>query len=269
MSELKPKANKKLGQHYLNNTNTIKNICADFNGQYDLILEIGPGPATLTKFLVEKKHPVVLIEKDERFVEMLNALNPAPQIFHVDALEFDVEQMLQELNSQHTWLVSNLPYNVGTPIMIKYMQVPQIKYLTLMFQKEVAQKVHLPLFGEKKMKKEMNSLHALVNNYFEISLLQKVPPGQFSPPPKVDSAVISLKKRNNPIIAWSEFNQYEEFLRKLFSNRRKQLGSVLKNFFDKDIVVKVFENLNIENSRRSETLTFSEVVDIYQNLIKG
>ena len=269
MSELKPKANKKLGQHYLNNSATIEKICNDFEGLYDLILEIGPGPATLTKFLAKKNAPLFLVEKDERFIEILNTLSPKPVIHNTDALEFDIEKTLRENGSTRTWLVSNLPYNVGTPIMIKYMQVPQIKYLTLMFQKEVAQKIYLPLFGDKKMHKEMNSLHGLVNNYFDISLLQKVPPGQFSPPPKVDSAVISLEKRAKPIVSWEEFVQYEDFLRKLFSNRRKQLGSVLKNYFDKNIVIKVFEELNIEISRRSETLLFSEVIDIYQNLIKG
>ena len=150
MSDLKPKANKKLGQHYLNNQVTIDKICHDFEGKYDIILEIGPGPATLTKDLVKKDKEVFLIEKDERFIEILKNLVPTPTIFNEDALEFDLENKLNGRESSIIWLVSNLPYNVGTPILIKYMQVPQIKYLTLMFQKEVAQKVYLPLFGEKK-----------------------------------------------------------------------------------------------------------------------
>ena len=266
MSEHKPKANKHLGQHYLNNEMTINNICCDFDGKYDLILEIGPGPATLTKNLVNKNTPLVLIEKDTRFTEILNELKPQPIIYNEDALKFNIDEKLEELNTKKAWLVSNLPYNVGTPIMIKFMQVPQIQYLTLMFQKEVAQKVYLPLFGEKRIKKEMNSLHALINNYFVISLLQKVPPGQFSPPPKVDSAVISLEKRSDPLVSWEEFTRYETFLRKIFSNRRKQLGSVLKNFYDKNLVVNSFTKLNIDISRRAETLTFDEVVQIYREL---
>ena len=112
----------------------------------------------------------------------------------------------------------------------------------------------------------MNSLHALINNYFVISLLQKVPPGQFSPPPKVDSAVISLEKRPHPLVSWEEFTRYEAFLRKIFSNRRKQLGSVLKNFYDKNLVVNSFTKLNIDISRRAETLSFDEVVQIYREL---
>ena len=79
MNNEKPKANKKLGQHYLNNQTTIDNICNDFNGLYDSILEIGPGPATLTKNLSKKNKPLILIEKDERFVEILSSLIPAPK----------------------------------------------------------------------------------------------------------------------------------------------------------------------------------------------
>ena len=267
MKEQKPKANKKLGQHYLNNQNTIENICNDFSGMYDIILEIGPGPATLTKELVKKNKEVYLIEKDERFIEILENLEPRPKIFNVDAIEYDLNKSVDfSKKNQKIWLVSNLPYNVGTPLMIKYMQFPQIQYMTLMFQKEVAQKIYLPLFGDKRQNKDMNSLHALVNNYFEIRLLQKVAPGQFSPPPKVDSAVLSLTKKENPAISSTDFVKYEQFLRKLFSNRRKQLGSVLKNFFDKDIVIKTFDSLGIELSRRSETLSFEEVVSLYQQL---
>tara|TARA_B100000886_G_C20399492_1_gene481895 strand:+ start:431 stop:1231 length:801 start_codon:yes stop_codon:yes gene_type:complete len=262
----KPKANKKLGQHYLNNQKTIDKICNDFAGQYDLILEIGPGPATLTNLLSTKNKKLILIEKDERFIDALSSIQPMPTILNVDALDCDINSVLTEAGNPNTWLVSNLPYNVGTPIMIKYMQIPQIKFLTLMFQKEVAQKIYLPLFGEKRKCKEMNSLHALINNFFKIRLLTKVPPGQFSPPPKVDSAVLSLEREDNPTIGWQDFTKYENFLRKLFSNRRKQIGSVLKNFYAKDLMIEKLKEVEIDYTRRSETLSFEEVIQIYKKL---
>ena len=129
---------------------------------------------------MKKNKSVYLIEKDDRFIQILEKQGLCPKIFNVDALEFDLNKSVDFQEDQKVWLVSNLPYNVGTPLMIKYMKFPQVQFMTLMFQKEVAQKIYLPLFGEKKKSKEMNSLHALVNNYFEISLLQKVAPGQFS-----------------------------------------------------------------------------------------
>ena len=79
LKDQKPKANKKLGQHYLNNQKTIENICNDFEGMYDIILEIGPGPATLTKELVKKNKSVYLIEKDDRFIQILEKLETVPK----------------------------------------------------------------------------------------------------------------------------------------------------------------------------------------------
>ena len=266
MNEYKPKANKKLGQHYLNNSQTIKNICSDFPNQYDLIIEVGPGPATLTRELIKKEIPIMLIEKDERFIDVLNKLEPRPLILNTDALTFDITDTLTKFNSNSAWFVSNLPYNVGTPIMIKYLQISKIKYFTLMFQKEVAQKIYLPLFGEKKSAKEMNSLHALVNNYFKISMLQKVSPGQFSPPPKVDSVVLSFERKESPIIPLKDWKAYEDFLRKLFSNRRKQLFSVLKNYYEKNKIKKILEQLDVNTNARAETLGFEKVISLYELL---
>ena len=262
----KPKANKNLGQHYLNNKETIKSICHDFMGEYDQIIEIGPGPATLTTDLVTLGRPLTLIEKDDRFLDLLNELSPAPKIFNEDALEFNGENYLSKNTKDKIWLVSNLPYNVGTPIMLKFMKFDAIRFMTLMFQKEVAQKIYLPLFGEKKYAKEMNSLHVLVNNYFEISLLRKVPPGQFSPPPKVDSAVVSLRRRENPTISLSEWTKFEQFLRNLFSNRRKQLTTVLKNYYEKKHLTNTLDSLNIAPTLRAETLTFDQVISLFKTL---
>lgn len=263
----KPKANKKLGQHYLNNQTTISEICNDFDGKYDQIVEIGPGPATLTGQLAKKEKPLLLIEKDTRFIEILEQLTPEPEIINEDALELDIDEILAEKNKDNVWLVSNLPYNVGTPIMLRYMRTTRIKYMTLMFQKEVAQKIYLPLFGEKKMNKEMNSLHVLVAAYFDIDLLKKVPPGQFSPPPKVDSAVVSLQRKENPIVTLEEWDKFEGFLRKLFSNRRKQIQTVLKSYFEKSKLIDVFEQTAISGTLRSEKLSFEEVISLYRKLV--
>lgn len=263
----KPKANKKLGQHYLNNQTTISDICNDFDGEYDQIIEIGPGPATLTGELAKKDTPLLLIEKDSRFIEILEQLSPKPEILNVDALELDIDSVLAEKNKSNVWLVSNLPYNVGTPIMLRYMKAPKIKFMTLMFQKEVAQKIYLPLFGEKRIHKEMNSLHVLVAAYFDIDLLKKVPPGQFSPPPKVDSAVVSLKRKESPIVSLEEWEKFEGFLRKLFSNRRKQIQTVLKSYFEKSKLIEVFGQTGILGTLRSEKLSFEEVITLYRKLV--
>ena len=255
-----PKANKNLGQHFLNNQETIEKISNDFEGKYDAIIEVGPGPATITAPISKKGKPLFIIEKDKRFVEILEKLD-YQEIFFEDALEFDLNNQIFSKSEaiKNYWFVSNLPYNVGTPIMLKFLKHPEITYCTLMFQKEVAQKVYLGLYPKKKQLKEMNSLHALVTNFFDVSLLKVVPPEEFSPPPKVDSAVISLVRKNSPRVSLEDWGPYEKFLRVLFQNRRKQMGKNLKGFISREQLT----DLGIAPKRRAETLSLDEVYKLY------
>ena len=144
-----PAPDKNLGQHYLNNQSTIESICNDFPGSYDGIIEIGPGPGTLTKTLVKKNIPIALIEKDSRFEPILLELGQNIKLYREDALEFSVDEIFEFSEVKSWWLVSNLPYNVGTPIMLKYCKFPLINNFTLMFQKEVAQRACLEMYPEK------------------------------------------------------------------------------------------------------------------------
>jgi 16S rRNA (adenine1518-N6/adenine1519-N6)-dimethyltransferase len=259
-----PSPNKNLGQHYLNNITTIEKICQDFNGLYDGIIEVGPGPGTLTKTLSKMSMPLILIEKDSRFSDILQNLSETVSLHQTDALEVKAEDIFLEGRDQQSWwFVSNLPYNVGTPIMLKYLRWKEIKYFTLMFQREVAQKVCIDMFGEKQKQKEMNSLYALVSTYFNIEHLVNVPPGHFSPPPKVDSAVISLTRKTSSVIPLEAWANYERFLRVLFGQRRKQIGKILKQISNQKNLTEVFEKLQIQSTLRSERLTLNQVHDLY------
>ena len=91
-------------------------------------------------------------------------------------------------------------------------------------------------------------------------------PGQFTPPPKVDSAVISLKRRNNPIIPLNDWNKYEKFLRLLFGQRRKQIGKILKQSYPAESLLKTFKELSIPSTIRSERLSLSQVQELFLNL---
>ncbi len=129
--------------------------------------------------------------------------------------------------------------------------------MTLMFEKEV---------GNRILTTDMNSLGALSQNYFEISTLCQVPPGAFSPPPKVNSIVLSFKRRENPKVPLEQFDKFEKFLRTLFKMRRKQMGNVLKSDFEKDKVTKALNEINIKISERAENLTLENVIDLYERL---
>jgi 16S rRNA (adenine1518-N6/adenine1519-N6)-dimethyltransferase len=265
-----PKANKSLGQHFLRDQNVISKICNDFKGEAQGILEIGPGPGILTESLAarakEENLPFFVIEKDERFPEYLRQFISDDQITLTDALAVNLSEFLVEkkMQDKNVWLVSNLPYNISTPLLINFLQAPEIKMLTLMFQKEVADKV----FAFSSSKNFMGSLMALSQAYFDCELLCKVPPGAFAPPPKVDSAVLTMTRRETPHVPLSEFRTFEKFLRVLFSQKRKQLGGVLKSAYPIELITESFAKINVPLTIRSEALTFEQVIELYRMLKK-
>lgn len=265
-----PLANKSLGQHFLRDSGVIDRICSDFKGEAEAVLEIGPGPGILTEFLALRSKseglPYHVIEKDDRFPPYLLQFINEDQITMTDALAVHLSAFFKEKNidQKNIWLVSNLPYNISTPLLINFLQAPEIKYMTLMFQKEVADKV----FPFSTTKNYMGSLLALTQAYFECSLLCKVPPGAFNPPPKVDSAVLTMVRRETPLVPLSEFRALEKFLRLLFSQKRKQLGGVLKSTYPLPLLESSFQTLGIPLSIRAEAMTLDQVIELYRMLKK-
>ena len=256
-----PRADKELGQHFLKDKNVIEKITTDFQSECDVILEIGPGPAILSTALASKDKPYYFIEKDERFIEQLESITPKENQFFTDALKFDWYNFIKDngLEAKKIWLVSNLPYNISSPLFISFLQVPQIQYMSLMFQKEVGEKTYF----RENTKNQMGSLLSLSLNYFETKKLMNVHPGAFLPPPKVESVVVSYKRRPEPTVEISEFKSYERFLRLCFSMRRKQLGSVLKTQHSKENVDDMFEKSGVPATIRSEALSLEQVYKLY------
>ena len=259
-----PSADKSLGQHFLRDQNIIQQICADFKNEAEAIVEIGPGPGILTEHLALLGLPYYVIEMDTRFQVYLDQFLNADQIIMGDALQVQLSNFFEEknINGKKIWLVSNLPYNVATPLLINFLQEKDIKYMTLMFQKEVADKV----FPFATTKNFMSSLLVICQTYFECNLLLKVPPGAFAPPPKVDSAVITMVRRETPLVPLSEFKILEKFLRQMFSQRRKQLGGVLKSYYLPEKIKESFDSLRLATTLRSEVLTLNQVIELYRKL---
>lgn len=259
-----PSADKSLGQHFLRDQNIIQKICSDFKDEASAILEIGPGPGILTEYLAKIEKPFYVIEKDTRFGVYLDQFIRPDQVTMTDALAINLSSFFEEkrIQDKKIWLVSNLPYNVASPLLINFLQAPEIKFMTLMFQKEVADKV----FPFSTTKNFMSSLLVLSQAYFECDLLVKVPPGAFAPPPKVDSAVLSMKRRETPLVPLSEFRALEKFLRQLFSQKRKQLGGILKSFYPVGSIQETFNALNIPLTIRAEALTLDQVLELYRRL---
>lgn len=257
-----PRADKNLGQHFLKDQSVIKKITNDFKDECDAILEIGPGPGILTKFLQEHGKPFYVIEKDERFPSLLKEILPPENIFLCDALEFSYEEFFQKNNFKNIWLVSNLPYNVSAPLFMKFLELQKVQRLTLMFQKEVGEKT----YEKASEKNQMNSLLALSLTYFDSSLLCKVLPGAFSPPPKVDSVVVSYKRKESPIVPYEKFKDFENFLKFIFSQKRKQLKGILKQKFSQEKIDSLFDELGLSTTIRAEALSLKEIHSLFYGL---
>lgn len=256
-----PKANKDLGQHYLTSEKVIEKICSDHENQYDAIIEVGPGPGVLTKSLAKKNVPLYLIEMDTRFRENLEELVAPENILFQDAttINWDDFFIKNNLLNKNVWLVSNLPYNVGSVLFIHFLPLLPIKFMTLMFQKEVGQKTYF-----REVKNQMNGLYFLCKNYFESKHLIKVSPGCFSPPPKVESVVVSYERNSNS--QELDFKKLNSFSRLVFSERRKQLMGVLKKKYSKEKLEESFNFLGIPPMIRSEALTYDQLQSLYQLL---
>ena len=260
-----PRANKDLGQHFLKDQTIIRKITSDYAEEAEVILEIGPGPAVLTRELAQHDKELAVVEKDERMQEYLKDFVSEENTFFMDALTLDQNELLKKLNweNKKIWLVSNLPYNVASPLIVNFLQWTSIKQMTLMVQKEVGLKI---IGKTAKGKDDMSSLHALCSNFFEVKELCKVPPGAFLPPPKVDSMVVSFKRIDSPGVPLEEFKKFEKFLRTLFQFKRKQVFNVLKALHPAEKLETAFAQCDIERTARAETFNKAAIQLLYSCL---
>jgi 16S rRNA (adenine1518-N6/adenine1519-N6)-dimethyltransferase len=262
MSHRFPMANKSFGQHFLSSSTVINKITSPLPEGIDAIVEIGPGPAVLTPYLAAYKKPIFVIEMDERFVELLTPVVGQENIYRQDALLFEWKAFLEKKDFKSIWLVSNLPYNVSVPLTLSFLRIPEITHLTLMYQKEVAQKI-LP----NDSRNAMGSLHAMCFSQFHLKHVVYAPPGAFVPPPKVDSQVLSFTRRTSPLVPLQQIDDFEKFLRLVFSQKRKQLQGILKNDWGSHKTIKVLELSGISPEVRAEALRFEEIVKIFNEAL--
>jgi 16S rRNA (adenine1518-N6/adenine1519-N6)-dimethyltransferase len=218
-------ANKGLGQHFLldlNITRRIAKTAGDIAGKP--VIEVGPGPGGLTRALLEAgADPLIVIEKDARFLPLLEPLvewsEGRLRIVHGDALEADEAALLAGETSAH--IISNLPYNVGTPLLVKWLKAGAWRAdMILMFQKEVAQRI-----VAKPGDDAYGRLAVLVQARCNARLEFTVPARAFTPPPKIASAIVRLTNRADP---YDDLSALERVTAAAFGQRRKMLRSALR-----------------------------------------
>ncbi len=247
-------ANKKLGQHFLldmNLTDKIARLATPLEGVN--IAEIGPGPGGLTRaLLANKAGSVTVIEMDERFLPALGDIGKASgdrlSIIKGDALKFDIATNIPAPRK----IVANLPYNVGTKMLINWVTETPLFWdqMVLMFQKEVAERV-CAAPGEN----HYGRLAVLCQSVSECHMAFDIPARAFTPPPKVDSAVVVM----HPLAEearYSDLKLLGQVTQAAFGQRRKMLRASLKSFAKKHDLnaTEWLEKAGIDPQARPETL---------------
>lgn len=248
------KAKKHLGQHFLRDENIAKKIADTLTLQgYKNVLEIGPGMGVLTKYLLEKDTTTYVIEIDTESVEYLQAnyLNLAPRIIEKDFLKYNLNEVF---NGEPLAIIGNFPYNISSQIVFKTLEMrAQIPEFSGMFQKEVAQRI-----CEKEGSKTYGILSVLTQAFYDAEYLFTVPPSVFNPPPKVDSGVLRLTRKENYTLPCDE-KLFFKVVKQGFQQRRKTLRNSLKTF-------NLSDNLKANTifGKRPEQLTVDQFIELTQ-----
>ena len=233
------KAKKHLGQHFLKDENVAKQIveALSWNG-YENVLEIGPGMGVLTKYLIQEKKNVSVVEIDTESVEYLNKYYPDLPIFAEDFLKMNLSE---RFHHQPISILGNFPYNISSQIVFKVIEdrvlVPE---MVGMFQKEVAERI-----SAKEGSKVYGILSVLTQAYYKAEYLFTVDENVFNPPPKVKSGVIRLTRFREKL----EINEKLFFtvVKLAFNQRRKTLRNALKSLnIDEDKIEDNLLNLRAE-----------------------
>ncbi|ULC59552.1 16S rRNA (adenine(1518)-N(6)/adenine(1519)-N(6))-dimethyltransferase RsmA [Flaviramulus sp. BrNp1-15] len=248
------KAKKHLGQHFLNDESVAQKIADTLTlKDYKNVLEIGPGMGVLTKYLLKKDITTYVIEIDTESVEYLQAnyLNLAPRIIEKDFLKYDLNEVFKQ---EPFAIIGNFPYNISTQIVFKTLEMrDQIPEFSGMFQKEVAQRI-----CSKEGSKVYGILSVLTQAFYEAEYLFTVPPNVFNPPPKVDSGVLRLTRKEDYNLACNE-KLFFKVVKAAFQQRRKTLRNSLKTF-------NLSDNLKANSifGKRPEQLNVKEFIELTQ-----
>ncbi len=253
---------KSLGQHFLYNPSTIDKIMnAASVGPDDQILEIGPGPGVMTEKLALRARKLVAIEKDHRFARELT--EKLASFGNVTILEADIlETNLKSVLKEGPWkVVANLPYNVATVIVAHLLADRELfSSLHLMFQKEVAERI-----VAKPGSKSFGTLSIMSQLYSENKIMFRLPPGAFTPPPKVDSAVVQFLICKEPRYPVQNVALLRSIVQAAFSKRRKMIRNALKgglNPWPEKALDEALDASQIDPATRPEDLPIEKFVEV-------
>nr|WP_317630998.1 16S rRNA (adenine(1518)-N(6)/adenine(1519)-N(6))-dimethyltransferase RsmA [uncultured Flavobacterium sp.] len=248
----KVKAKKHLGQHFLNDENIARKIADALTLEgYNKVIEIGPGMGVLTKYMLEKPIETWVIEIDTESVEYLknHYLKLSNKILSEDFLKYD---LTKNFGNEPFAIIGNFPYNISSQIVFKTLEMrDQIPEFAGMFQKEVAERICEP-----KGSKAYGILSVLTQAFYDTEYLFTVSENVFTPPPKVKSGVMRMKRKENYKLPCDE-KLFFNVVKTAFNQRRKTLRNSLKGLNLSD-ELRADEFLNL----RPEQVSVQEFIDL-------
>lgn len=246
---------KNLGQNFLQDKNIIDKIVnAPDYGDNNLVIEIGPGAGALTKELLKKVDRAILYEVDTRLEKILNkelSTFVNYELIFDDFLNRDVNKDISKYDFDNLYIVANLPYYITTPIITKIIndKIPTNE-IVIMIQKEVADR-----FSAKPGSKEYGQITVFLNYFFDIDNVCNVSKNCFFPKPKVDSAVIKMKrKESNDYI--KNFDVFNRLVKDSFRFKRKTIKNNLVGY-DLDIINNILTKYGFDINTRSENIPYN------------
>jgi 16S rRNA (adenine1518-N6/adenine1519-N6)-dimethyltransferase len=252
-----------LGQRFLVDRGVLASIvdAAELSDTDD-VLEIGPGPGVLTAALADLARSVTAVEVDERMVAVLRDTlgeRTNVKIVRADALAVD---LYAAGDRPPTRIVANLPYQITTPLLERFLADPRrAPLVVVLVQEEVARRMAARGDNER-APRERGYLSVFVESFAEARIVRRVGPRAFRPPPRVSSAVVALRTRATPAFAPLEQNAFLRFVSDVFRHRRKQLRGALGHEagVERDRADRALASANIDPRRRPEELTLAEWV---------
>ncbi len=253
-------AKKHLGQHFLKNEDIAKSIVDSLNpnGRYKEVLEIGPGMGVLSKYLFEKsEYHTTLIEIDKEAISYLRKYYPErkSQLVEGDFLSLN----LKELFKNPFAVIGNFPYNISTQILFTLLENKEIVPECVgMFQKEVAERI-----ASGPGNKEYGILSVLMQAYYDVELLFVLNQEDFSPPPKVKSAVLRFERKENFQLG-AEEKAFFRTVKTAFNQRRKTLRNALSSLINKNAIASI-----PYLDKRAETLGWQQFVELTNSIAEA
>lgn len=258
------KTKKSLGQNFIIDTNILRNIVSAGDVDQDTtVIEIGPGIGALTEQIAKEAKEVFAFEIDDRLLPVLeDTLSPYDNItvFHQDILKVDFEAFEAEYlkDASRLVVIANLPYYITTPIIMSLLESTlPVETMVLMMQKEVANRLEaVP------STKAYGSLSIALQYHADVEIAFTVPKTVFMPQPNVESAIIRLDIRENPIVQVQNEALFSKVVRASFVQRRKTIWNNLRHALDdkekEPSLNEALKEAEIEPSRRGESLSIQE-----------